>query len=681
MRNRMMLVAGIAATLGCTAGTASRRETSDLPHASSDGSQSSDALRRDIEQKLLRAIQAQQNRWKDDELRAHGQVSPGTIATLLIRHRMAMLHCHADGKFAYGRESRQRGVVSNEPPYPIPTLMQSAFQAVGVCPNWVPMLDSRIEREAHGTPGGVATTPPAFPEALVQELERATRMIPNDPWFIRQLVRVLTENGESARVQAALASCTAIEWCELLEGYAQFTAEDWTAASASWASALSSMPPAQRCLLFSTVELTPVPHDTLRFSSCDERAALDQVVWWLAKPLLGDTLNYRLLAHLARLVRNDLVGDLPRDAFYELQSHPGGDAVRLMRLRYGWPVHAFWGGNRQDEAHLSYVRANTTGDYPRAPYSSPEFSRRVVATLPSVAAAQSPFTISDADFAFDPALSDSGAVPWPREFFLHPHGVLLGIRTHQRALLRRDNSALLLVATRLPRPAAALGPDSSVRVQLVASSGPGSIQPLSEVAAQWSDRVFMSGQLAQPSVVGLEVRRGGAQIAGARTRFGVAVVPTHAASTSRCALSDPMLLDAASISGAGLRDAQRGMLDDLRLQRPSKVGVAWESYGVRAGDTVTIAVTVTGLEDRSALARAAQAVGLSGRRDVEVSVSWTEPSPARQVEVVPGRVATLMRELTLDIAALRAGTYGLQVAMTTAQCAALSPRRNFTVSR
>ncbi len=677
----MLFVAGTAVAFGCTVGSAARGAKLAPVSAASFWSQPPAAIRHSFEQRLLKAIDEQQYRWEDEELRVHGQIGRGAISTLLVRHRLAMLHCHADGQYAYGNEGRPIGLRVPVTPYPIPTFIPSAYQPVGVCPNWTPRLDSLIDRSAHPASVAMRSTPPAFPESLVRGLDSAMRAIPDDPWYLRQLVRVLTENGESARAHEALAACSAIEWCALLDGYAQYTQGNWSAASAAWATALSAMPPTHRCLLLSTAELTPVQRDTLKFSSCEERSTLDGVVWWLAKPLLTDTVNYRLIEHLARLVHNELVDDLPRDAFYDLRLRPGGDAVRLMRLRYGWPTHAFWGGTVQDDGHESYVRSKTSGDYPRPPYISPEYSRRAITTMPSLRAAQAPLTISDADFAFDPALTDSGAVPWPQEFFLHPFGALLGIRTHQRALLRRDSSALLLIATRLPRPPVALGPEPSVRVQLVASPRPETVRVLNEATAQWDGRVFLTGPLQQPAVVEVAVSRGGTGIAGARTRFGVATVPTHLASNTACALSDPILLDAASISGAGLTDARRGMLDDLRLQRPVKLGVAWESYGVRASDTVTIAVRVTGLEARSTLARAAQAVGLTGRRDVEVSVSWTEPSPARQAEVVSARIATLMRELTLDIGALRTGAYGLQISMTTAQCTAVSPLREFTVSR
>ena len=164
-------------------------------------------------------------------------------------------------------------------------------------------------------------------------------------------------------------------------------------------------------------------------------------------------------------------------------------------------------------------------------------------------------------------------------------------------------------------------------------------------------------------------------------RFGVPVIPSHLTSPSTCALSDPILLDASVLGGAEPDKLERGMLSALARRRPQKLGLLWESYGVRAGDSVTLSVRVTGSQDRSGLARAVQSLGIVGQQEVAIAVSWKEPSPVRRVEVIPAMVPTLRRDLTLDIASLRSGTYNVQVTMTAAGCDARSPLRQFTVTR
>jgi hypothetical protein len=491
---------------------------------------------------------------------------------------------------------------------------------------------------------------------------------------------VLTENGEYARARAVLDECVSETWCDLLDGYLEYVQGNWQQASVAWARSLTAMPPDRRCQLLATEDLVPVNPDALGFNSCAERALFDRNVWWLSKPLFSDSINYRLVEHVARQVRNALVTDLPRDVHYDLRPVAGGDAVSRMRLRYGWPTHSWWPGQKEDDGHQEYLRGKARV-IPNPPYSSPEYARDVVTTTPTMSAAQSPLTVKDGDFAVDHEMDYSASRPWPQEFFRHPNGVLLYVRTQQHALLRRDSGALLVAAVTLPAPKRDLRPDSTVRLQMLSSTTPLDVRPVAVTSARWGGRAFVSGELRQPTVVGLEVNRGGARIAGARTRFGISVIPSHVNSAGACALSEPILLDAKVLNGADSEKLQHGMLSDLAFRRPEKIGLLWESYGVRAGDSVTLAVRVTGVQDRGGLARAAQSLGIVGQQEVAIAVSWKEPTPARRVQAIPAMVPTLRRDLMLDIASLRSGTYAVQVTMTAAGCEATSPARQFTVAR
>ena len=665
--HRARFAAAAMIVLGC-AGRSESRGSATQPRAERFWSQPAAVIKLSFMTQLLAAITEEQKAWKAEEMRVHGEVQSGTSQRLL------MLHCHVDGSFD-GRAGRKPAKL-----YVVPTLIRSANQPVGVCPNWPPELDSTHGRSV--ALGGMvrASVRRPYPESLITGLDSAMRATPDDAWYLRQLVRVLTENGEHARARSVLATCTNDMWCYVLDGYVHYMQGNWPQANAAWADALSLMEPARRCQLLTTAELVPFRRDTVAFASCENRAPLDRNAWWLTKPLLSDSVNYRLVEHVARLVRNALVADLPRDAYYDLRPAAGGDAVQRMRLRYGWPAHAYWAGQKQDDGHQEYVRTRTSVP-PAPPYLSPEYARDVVTTTPSMSAAQSPFTSQDSDFAVEPDTDDDEARPWPQEFFRHPNGVLLHIRTQQRAVLRRDTTALLVIAATLPVPRAAAGPDSIVHLQLLASAAPDRLRQAGATSTRWGSRAFISGELERPAVIGLEVNRGGARIAGARSRFGVPVVPSHATSPTGCALSEPILLDASALTTPGMEKLRRGMLSDLSLRRPQKLGLLWESYGVRSGDSVTLTVRVTGAQDRSGLARAVQSLGLVGQQEVAISVSWREPSPARQVEVIPAQVPTLQRDLTLDVASLRSGTYGVQVTMTSKGCTAASPVRSFSVAR
>jgi hypothetical protein len=247
--------------------------------------------------------------------------------------------------------------------------------------------------------------------------------------------------------------------------------------------------------------------------------------------------------------------------------------------------------------------------------------------------------------------------------------------------LRRDSGALLVIATTLPRPPIESEPDDRVPLRLYSSVSHDSLQLLTETQASWGARAFVSGMVSQPSVIGLEVQRGGARIAGARSRFGIPHVTTHANAASACGLSEPMLVSAAALTGNSARDLERGMLSDTRLNKPAGIGVIWESYGTRATDSATVRVRVLGLANRSGLGRLAQSLRVVGRESVAIEVSWREPAAQQAVEVLEAVVPTLARQLRLDLSSLRTGSYGLQLSMTARGCEAESEVREFSVVR
>lgn len=433
--------------------------------------------------------------------------------------------------------------------------------------------------------------------------------------------------------------------------------------------------------MLNTIELAYGATDKDHEATCDTRVALDRDIWWLATPLFGDSLNYRVIEHVARAIRNDLVSDFARDVHYDLRQTYGGDAVHLMRMRYGWPLHTYWGGSVQDAGHESYLRTNVGARYHAPPYVSTEYSRDAMAAVPTLNAARAPYSISDDAFAIDRQPDSNGDEVWPQEFFMHPNGIVLGIRTQQRVLLRRDLGALLVIASTLPVPPAESEPEQRVSLRLYSSISSDSLRILSETPAGWGERAFISGLVQQPTVIGLEVQRGGARIAGARSRFGVPEAISNANAKDACAMSEPVLVDAEVMTGSGMRDLERGMLSDTHLRKPTRLGVMWESYGTRLTDSATLRVRVSGLANRSGMGRIAQAMRILGRESVAIEVSWREPAAGQQVEVIEAEVPTLSRQLVLDVSSLRSGSYEVQLSMTTKTCESTSPAREFGVSR
>jgi hypothetical protein len=558
-------------------------------------------------------------------------------------------------------------------------MVRSRVRGVALCPNWPPIEDFGQTITSHRRIKD--STRHRFPASLEAALDSVARELPDDLWILRQRVRIAIDHRDPARIRQVVAGCTSREWCDVFAGYASYLEGDWQAALTTWQGVLIAMYDEERCRMLSAVELVYGSTSDDLEAPCLERAALDRDLWWLGKPLFGDSLNYRGIEHIARVIRTDLASDFPRDVHFDLRETHGGDAVQQMRVRYGWPAHTYWGGDTQDLGHRRYLSVTIGPPHHNPPYVSPEYSSDGASTMPTLKAALAPYSITDDAFALDRDRDSKGNEVWPQEFFTHPFGQLLGIRTQQRGLLRRDSAAMLVVATKLPTPPIESGPHARVPLRLYSSTAPDSLQLLAESQSSWGTRAFISGMVHKPTVIGLEVYRGGERITGARSRFGIAKVTTHANAVEACRLSEPILLDADSLTGNGMRDLERGMLSDTRLNKPVRLGVMWESYGARVSDSATLRVRVIGLANRSGLGRIAQALRVVGRQDVAIEVAWREPTAQQQVEVIEAAVPTLSRQLTLDVSSLRTGSYGVQLSMTTRKCESVSEVREFSITR
>jgi hypothetical protein len=248
--------------------------------------------------------------------------------------------------------------------------------------------------------------------------------------------------------------------------------------------------------------------------------------------------------------------------------------------------------------------------------------------------------------------------------------------------LRRDSSALVLMATALRGGRADSIGDAPARAALVHSPAPDSVQVLERRTVRADQRVVLHGEITTPGIMGVEYLVGARGLAGARTRFGVATPPSLAGlARGACAISEPMLVEASALTGGGIEDAYRGLLDDLELRKPRKLGLMWESYGIASTDSVTVSITVASVGEIGRLRRLGMAVGVADDPTVSITVRWTEPRPGISVTAVAARVPTLLRQLTLDVSRLRAGEYVVDIAMESPRCTGARAERAFSITR
>ena len=110
----------------------------------------------------------------------------------------------------------------------------------------------------------------------------------------------------------------------------------------------------------------------------------------------------------------------------------------------------------------------------------------------------------------------------------------------------------------------------------------------------------------------------------------------------------------------------------------SKVGIVWESYGITARDTTTIALAVGRSDGSSVLQRLGRIVGMNVDARGSLSMSWTETDAPPSIAGV-GNIPVQLRAVSLDFRDLLPGEYALQISMRRQDGSEVHARRTFRV--
>jgi hypothetical protein len=419
-----------------------------------------------------------------------------------------------------------------------------------------------------------------------------------------------------------------------------------------------------------------------RATACAEQQELNARFWWLADPLFSEPGNERLVEHDARRVALLLQSAFPTDGRRRWEDRFGRDALARMVLRYGPPSGVAWGGVEEDQNHSGWLQKHSAEVQP--PYTTFEYSAGRVHTAPAWWAVETPFVATDSAWELNGDVDRSRrlAVWWPMEHFL-PARPLLSLPPGQTAALPRDNDVLIATAHRLDGPLSErLGTDRSW--VLVVTRQPGHFDTL-DVRPQWTNgtATFRGRTPSGPSVLAVEVR-GNSSAIDARFRQGVqAPNALSQLAAGAIAVSDPLLVQPLESS----RVLQLGdsvvnlMLGSTNLRRDeSRVGVYWESYGIRESDSVDVAIRVERIEQIGFLRRLRASLMLSRVSSSMITISWREPSPGRASRTLRGKVPIIGRSIILETGQLIAGDYELTVTMQDANGRRVSGRRIFTLN-
>lgn len=463
-------------------------------------------------------------------------------------------------------------------------------------------------------------------DRLLEVLDDAAAAVPGDAWIAGQRVRYLVESGRFAAALAAARSCRAVPWwCELLAGFALHGAGDFGSADSAYHIAARDMPSDERCR-WADVSLLLERDLRQRYErlTCDERAAFEGRLWWLAQPLSSRPENDRRTEHWARLTLTRLMEHATTP--YDM---PWGDDLRELTIRYGWPV--------------SWTR---------------EAARAGDAAAPSVIGheAQPAWHFLPLARTFS-APESSGAGDWtavghrPRERYAPPYAASLTTLEPQVAVFRRGDSSLVAASYDLTRepPFMLASPDAALVLARDETTAPVVVRRHGAGPAG----VLVATAGWEPRLVSVEVTVP-AHRRIARARRGVLPWPDRGREAS---ISDLLLFDPPDPLPAGRAEVLPHMRGSTRVRSDSRVGLFWEVYGLAPrGETVTTTVTVAPVGE-GWLRRVTAGVGLATRRTA-LRLEW------QQVFLPHDGVAE--RVLAVELAHLAPGRYRLTVAIATA---------------
>ena len=593
--------------------------------------------------------------------------------------RRQYLHCHPDGFGGFRRIDVD--------------IIESGAGKRAVCPSWdlsaePPPFDERLGIDAE-------IRPELLPGlrlqrlALLALLDRAAAAVPDDDWIAGQRVRFALDQGDTTRALASAMDCRAqTGWCMALQAYVRYGRGQVPLADSIFQAAVVRLPGIERCEWTDlAVLLGSDGAKAYEKIPCHDRDSVNARIWWLTTPMYTESGNERRAEHYAREVDLKLrETDVPAQR-WDMRDREGGQAVREMLIRYGWPAYSYWAGHYEDAGHFGYLGVFDSTTMAAGIFATAEYPLNRFHTVPSWTAIEDPWHAADSAWSLDipllPKTSVMDVTWWPQEHAVHAAGPLVQLSDVQSALLRRDSTIALAVATE-PQPRLLRRPSGdTIAAALIVSSGPDSIRVQRARAVVGATAVMRTTIASAPEIVGVEYPQGGGR-PSVRTRFGVVPPPTlREMAPHAVAISPPVLLRAPEAGATPETDPDRAldlMFGATTFSTMGRVGVYWETYGVGAGDTVDVAVHISPrLPPRGVLRRVVSRLGIGAPPPGGVSGGWREPSPGRLVTTIPGAHPIQARNVTLDLSRLAPGPYAIAVSVARPGEAPISATREFVI--
>jgi hypothetical protein len=435
---------------------------------------------------------------------------------------------------------------------------------------------------------------------LIARLDSAAALIPGDPWVVGQRIRYTTEAAQFANAEAALGNCRAESWwCTALSGYVAHVTGDFRLADSLFAVSLAIMPEEQQCE-WSNLELLLDGAAARHYHTarCEERAALNVRIFWLADPLFLTPGNERRTEHFARRVVNTML---------EHAENPHGmrwgDDYAEVTMRFGWATG--WKRSWDDAgAHQPSIIGFRR-----------EGGRQFI---PQHGLSLDPSAIGMDEWELDPELATERYAPaYATDFFaLEP----------QVALFPRRDGMKVVCAFSPPVNAefderSGVGDNaSSAEVALILTThAHGSPAVVRETIVSGAARLAVLAPTL-PALLSVETLNRSDSIA-ARYRRWLRRTPPE---PRTFALSDILLLDPGEPLPSTLEGAVRRARPSNTFGAGEEIALYWETLGGDGEGTRAVTLTVV-KQGRGFLRRAAEWLGLASRDTPTVRLEWDDP--------------------------------------------------------
>ncbi|MEP6832700.1 MAG: hypothetical protein ABJB74_04865 [Gemmatimonas sp.] len=557
-----------------------------------------------------------------------------------------------------------------------------------ICPSWLPPTENipLDEGEAIDLALPVKERAPlrAQREKLLNILDAAQKANPNDTWIAGQRLRFAVDQRDTTRALAVANDCRGDEaFCLSVKGVVLQQSEKFLDAEKTFRQA-ETVDPARNSkemscgLADALMLLNHDDVDVFRSKSCSEQHTMMDRVWWLADPLWSVPGNERYIAHNVRTLQASLHAVTDRDERYIWAANGGGQAMRELVVRYGWPSYTYWAGRQVDEEMNKYREFGyEKNQYRVPPYTAKEYLNDRTALLPSGNAVLDPFQLKDDAWQLYSPTPDTDSW-WPQEHFYYPTRIGT-LNAGQDILWRRDTSDTYQLV--IDNPLQKLDPSSTAasKAMLMGGDGPTTTRVLAQSATGKGFTLRLVAELpSTPIVMSAEVLPRTLREQALRRRYAVRPPPTlREMKNGEVAISQPLLLrmpNRTMLVPVDEPTVLRYMAGDLTFAPDEPIALYWESYGFAAGDTVDVELKFRHEDELNAAQRALGAVGVGGARD-SVSIKWREPDPRHASVVLTGAKPVMGRSVAVDLSALQGGSYVVSIEMRRGGLSARSERR------